>query len=153
VPLVVRWPGRVPAGRVEEGLVSQMDLFATLAGIVGAEIPAGSAEDSLDQAACLFGTGPSRRTTLVHNTAPGKYALREGDWVYIDAPTGGISQVPEWYVEQRGDRPHGQPGELYNLRDDLSQRHNRYADEPRRVDDLRQRLHAIVGPRLTPGAD
>ncbi len=149
VPLLVRWPGRVPAGRVEDGLVSQMDLFATLAAVVGAGIPAGSAEDSIDQSACLLGTGPSRRTMLIHNTSPGRYALREGDWVLIDAPTGGVSQVPEWYALERGDAPNDQPGELYNLRDDLAQRSNRYAAEPRRVDALRQQLHTIVGDRLT----
>ncbi len=149
VPLLVRWPGRVPAGRVEDGLVSQMDLFATLAAVVGAGIPAGSAEDSIDQSACLLGTGPSRRTMLIHNTSPGRYALREGDWVLIDAPTGGVSQVPEWYALERGDAPNDQPGELYNLRDDLAQRSNRYAAEPRRVDALRQQLRTIVGDRLT----
>ena len=151
VPLVVRWPGRVPAGRVEPGLVAQMDLFASLAALVGAEVPGGSAEDSLDQRACLLGTGPSRRTTLIHNTAAGRYAIRDGDWVLIDGPSGGISQVPDWYVSERGDTPHGQPGELFDLRTDLAQKHNRYADEPDRVADLRRRLREIVGDRLTAG--
>ena len=31
VPFIVRWPGVVPAGKVNDGLISQIDLFATLA--------------------------------------------------------------------------------------------------------------------------
>lgn len=153
VPLLVQWPGRIPAGRVERGLFSQTDLFATLAALVGAPIPLGSAEDSIDQSDCLFGTGPSRRTTLVHNTVPGRYAIRDDGWVLIDAPSGGVSQVPEWFSRDRGDEPNDQPGELYDLTADLGQRSNRYLAEPARVEAMRSRLRAIVGDRLTAGGD
>ncbi len=147
VPLLVRWPGRVPAGRVEGGLISQIDLYATLAGIVGTEIPAGSAEDSLDQRSLLTGTGPSRRDTLVHNTAPQKYAIRHGDWVLIDARSGGQSRVPDWFMKAEGFAQNDQPGELYDLRADPGQRRNLYAAEPQRVADLLQRLDVLVGDR------
>jgi arylsulfatase A len=147
VPLLVRWPGRVPAGRVESGLISQIDLYATLAGIVGTEIPAGSAEDSLDQRSLLTGTGPSRRDTLVHNTAPQKYAIRHGDWVLIDARSGGQSRVPDWFMKAEGFAQNDQPGELYDLRADPGQRRNLYAAEPQRVADLLQRLDVLVGDR------
>lgn len=147
VPFVARWPGHVPAGRVEPGLVSQIDLFRTVAGLVGADVPEGSAEDSLDQRACLLGTGPSVRTTLVHNTNPRSYALREGDWVLIDARSGGISQVPPWFDEledrRRPDRP--AEGELYNLREDPGQRRNLYGDQPERVAAMRRDLQRMVG--------
>jgi len=147
VPFIVRWPGHVPAGRVENGLVSQIDLFATLAGIVGGEIPADSAEDSLDQRACLTGTGPSVRETLIHNTSPKGYAIRHGDWVLIDAKTGGVSVVPDWFDEANGYVKNTQPGELYNLRDDLAQKHNRYADDPARVSELKSLLEAAIARR------
>ena len=147
VPFIVRWPGHVPAGRVEDGLVSQIDLFATVAGIVGADIPAGSGEDSLDQRACFLGTGPSVRSTLIHNTNPKGYAIRHGDWVLIDAKTGGVSAVPEWFDEANGYAKNTQPGELYNLREDLSQKRNRYADEPARVAELKRLLDAAKPSR------
>ena len=147
VPFLVRWPGHVPAGRVEPGLVSQMDLYATIAGITGAAIPADSAEDSLDQRALFTGTGPSARDTLVHNTAPRSYALRHGDWVFIDAPSGGQSRMPEWFAEAEGYSKNEQPGELYDLRADPGQHVNRHATEPGRVAEMRRRLDAIVGDR------
>ena len=36
VPLVVRWPGRIPAGSVSNGIQSHEDLFVTLAAAAGA---------------------------------------------------------------------------------------------------------------------
>jgi arylsulfatase A len=150
VPLLVRWPGHVPAGRVETGLVGQIDLYATLAGIVGAEIPSGSAEDSLDQRPLLTGTGPSRRDTLIHNTAARTYAIRHGDWVLIDARSGGQSRVPDWFNEAEGFAKNDAPGELYDLRSDPGQRRNLHAAEPQRVADLKRRLDALVGDRRQP---
>lgn len=143
VPFVVRWPKVVPAGRVSDGLLSQIDLFATIAAIVGAEIPAGSAEDSYNQAALLRGEAPSARDTLVHNTNANGYALRHGDWLLIDAKTGGVSKVPPWFDEANGYARNPHPGELYNLREDLAQKKNLYADHPDKVADLQSRLQAI----------
>ncbi len=133
--------------------MSQIDIFATLAAIVGFPIPAGSAEDSIDQRAMLTATGPSARDTLIHNTNPKAYAIRHGDWVMIDAETGGVSRVPEWFDHANGYAKNTQAGELYDLRQDLAQKHNRYADEPARVADLKKRLQSIVGEQLEKKGD
>ncbi|MFN9717691.1 MAG: sulfatase family protein, partial [Planctomycetota bacterium] len=74
VPLIIRWPGKVPKASVSEGLFSQIDLYATIASVVGAEIDSNSAEDSCDQTALLTGKGNSTRELLVHNTNPGNFA-------------------------------------------------------------------------------
>jgi arylsulfatase A-like enzyme len=39
VPFIIRWPGRVPAGRVTDEIVHGVDLFPTLAKITGAKVP------------------------------------------------------------------------------------------------------------------
>ncbi len=136
VPFIVRWPGVVPAGRVSDGLLSQIDIYATVAGLLRAEIADGSAEDSYNQLALLTGAGPGARTTLVHNTNPNGYALRHGDWVLIAAKTGSVTRVPEWFDQANGYQAHTQPGELYNLRDDLPQKHNLHAQHPDKVAQL-----------------
>lgn len=46
-PLVLRWPGRVPAGAVRRDLVSTVDLFATLLDLAGAPMPPGRTGHSL----------------------------------------------------------------------------------------------------------
>lgn len=143
VPFLVRWPGIVPAGKVNDGLISQIDIFATIASVVGAEIPAGSAEDSQDQLAVFKGEASSPRDTLVHNTNANGYALRHGDWVLIAAKTGAVSRVPEWFDQANGYTENPHPGELYNLRDDLAQKHNLYGDRPDKVKALSSLLEKI----------
>lgn len=143
VPLLIRWPGVVPMGRVSDGLMSQIDLYATVAAIVGAEIHAGSAEDSYNQLALIEGSGPSVRQTLVHNTNPQGYALRHGDWVLIDARSGGVSAVPEWFNEANGYSKNSQPGELYNLREDIAQKKNLYSEQPEKVAELMALLNRL----------
>ncbi|MEM9645384.1 MAG: arylsulfatase, partial [Planctomycetota bacterium] len=67
VPFVVRWPSVLKPGLVADGLISQTDIMATLAGIIGAELPEGTAEDSHDQLGFWKG-GSSARKSMVHNT-------------------------------------------------------------------------------------
>jgi arylsulfatase A len=143
VPTIIRWPGNVPAGKVNDGLFSQIDFYATLAKVAGAEIPAGNAEDSIDQQTLITSAGPSARSELVHNTNANGYAIRQGDWVLISATSGAVSKVPDWFTTSNGYELNKQPGELYNLREDLSQRNNRYADEPDRVKQLSILLEQI----------
>ena len=39
IPLIISWPGHLPPGRKSQGLVSAMDIFPTLAALIGAEAP------------------------------------------------------------------------------------------------------------------
>ncbi len=39
MPCVMRWPGRIPAGKVQDALCSTMDLLPTFAGLAGAALP------------------------------------------------------------------------------------------------------------------
>jgi arylsulfatase len=55
VPFMARWPGHVPAGRVSNEIVHGVDMFATLARLGGAKVPADRPIDSLDQSEFLLG--------------------------------------------------------------------------------------------------
>jgi len=143
VPFLVRWPGIVPAGTLNHGLISQIDVFATIANIVGAKIPVGSAEDSYSQLVLFQGQNISARESLVHNTNANNYAIRHGDWVLIAAKTGAVTKVPEWFDQANGYGPNNHPGELYNLREDLSQKRNRYVEKPDMVQELTNILKQI----------
>ena len=39
VPFIIRWPGRIPAGRVSNEIVHEVDTFTTFAKIAGAAVP------------------------------------------------------------------------------------------------------------------
>ena len=55
VPFMIRWPGRIPAGRVSDEIVHGVDLFPTLAAIVGAAVPKDRPIDGVDQSNFLTG--------------------------------------------------------------------------------------------------
>ena len=55
VPFIIRWPGKVPAGRVSNEMVQITDLYTTLARWGGADIPTDRAIDGIDQREFLLG--------------------------------------------------------------------------------------------------
>jgi hypothetical protein len=132
--------------------------MATLASVLNVKLPATAAVDSVDILPALLGEKRDRplREATVHHSASGKFALRRGDWVFIDAPTGddnGPRGEPAWLKQQRGYEPHSLPGELFNLREDFIQRHNRYAERPELVREMKALLDQYKrNGRSTPGA-
>ena len=48
-PFIIRWPGKVPAGRVNNEIVHIVDMFTTLARVGGAAIPEDRPIDGVDQ--------------------------------------------------------------------------------------------------------
>jgi arylsulfatase len=55
VPFMIRWPGKIAAGRESNEIVHGVDMFATLARFAGAEVPADRPIDSIDQADFFLG--------------------------------------------------------------------------------------------------
>jgi arylsulfatase len=55
VPFMIRWPGKVPVGRVSDEIVHAVDLFPTLAGIAGAAVPKDRPIDGVDQSNFFLG--------------------------------------------------------------------------------------------------
>jgi arylsulfatase len=49
VPFMMRWPGNIPAGRVTDEIVHIADLYPTLLGLVGADVPTDRPIDGVDQ--------------------------------------------------------------------------------------------------------
>jgi len=54
-PFIVRWPGRVPAGRVSNEIVHEVDTYTTFAAIAGAAAPKDRLVDGVDQTSFLLG--------------------------------------------------------------------------------------------------
>jgi arylsulfatase len=55
VPFIIRWPNHVPAGRVSNEIVHEVDTFTTLAKIAGAAVPQDRPIDGVDQTNFLLG--------------------------------------------------------------------------------------------------
>jgi arylsulfatase A-like enzyme len=62
VPFLVRWPGKVAAGKVDdETLISAVDLLPTFCEVAGAALPQGYTADGVSQVKALQGTPALRR--------------------------------------------------------------------------------------------
>ena len=104
VPALLRWPGKVPAGKVENGIFSGMDWFPTFVTAAGnpnitAELLKGKQMgeknykvhlDGYDQTALITGKGPSARHEILYFTEGTLSAVRIDDYKYrfTDQPGG-----------------------------------------------------------------
>ena len=116
VPCIVRWPGKVPAGKVENGLISGLDWFPTFVAAAGnpsivEELKQGKQLgernykvhlDGYNQLDLLTGKGPSRRHEVFYFAEGTLGAVRIDDFKYrfIDQPSGwlGGTVKPDWPI-------------------------------------------------------
>lgn len=138
VPFIVKWPGKVEANAISNELISQIDIMATVASIVGIELPEGAAPDSYDFRSVLLGkdySSPIREATI-HNTYKSIWGIRKGDWLYINDSTAGHRKLPASFKELRGYKDFSTQGLLFNMRDDPEQRINLYEEFPEKISSL-----------------
>jgi len=145
VPFLIKWPGVAEAGKVSDALVSQIDLMATFAAALEVELPKeNAAEDSHNLLPLLKGETDSVRSTHIHNTKENQYAIRDGNWLLIDAKTGYVSGRNKTWEEKRGyPEEDQQKVELYNLKQDIGQKQNLAADNPDKVAEMKKLLSQI----------
>ena len=116
VPAIVRWPGKVPAGKVENGIFSGLDWFPTLLAAAGDpgitdELLKGKQIgdrtykvhlDGYDQTDLITGKGPSKRHEIFYFTESTLSAVRINDFKYrfTDQPDGwlGATLKVDWPI-------------------------------------------------------
>jgi len=139
VPAIIRWPGKVPAGKVENGIVSGLDWFPTFVaaagypGDIAADLRKGKKIggrtykvhlDGYNQMDMLCGKGPSKRHEIFYLTETTLGAVRIDDYKYrfTDQPNGwlGATEKVDWpiLVNLRLD-PYERTG-MYNGKDNGS---------------------------------
>lgn len=145
VPFMIKYPGVTMAGTVNDALVSQIDIMATLASVVGYNLPEkNAAEDSHDLLPLLKGEAKSIRTSHVHNTFDHTWAFREGDWVLITGKSGHHSRVTkEWLKKHDYPKTESKQARLFNLREDIGQRNDLAAKYPEKVRSMKASLAQI----------
>ncbi|MCD6303450.1 MAG: arylsulfatase, partial [Planctomycetes bacterium] len=141
-PFIVRWPGRVRAGSVSDQVICLGDLLATVAEIVGFELPENAAEDSFSFLPVLTGgepTGPVRRA-IIHHSLAGMFSIRRGRWKLIRGlGSGGFSEP-----RRLAPTPGGPHGQLYDMQDDLRETRNLWSDRQDIVEELTALLARAV---------
>ncbi|MFA6546275.1 MAG: sulfatase [Limisphaerales bacterium] len=141
VPYIVRWPGVIRAGSTSAQPINSIDLLPTLAELAGVALPADRPVDGVSLVAHLRSSGKqplAPRPLYWHFPhyrlgGPGPYSIvRSGDWKLIK------------YWD-------GPKHELYNLKEDEAEQHDRAGELSQKVKELDALLAAhlrTVGARL-----
>ena len=130
VPLIARWPERVPAGRVNERtVISGLDFFPTLCAIAQAKPPRGVRLDGVDMSTALLGKTLKRNSELFF-----EYGRNTNSFAYPAnakhrSPNVAMRSGP-WKFLLNAD---GTGAELYDLDADASETKNLAAEKPREV--------------------
>jgi arylsulfatase A-like enzyme len=83
VPLILRWPGRLPAGKTSPQVAITMDLTRSILAATGARLPAGYEPDGIDLLPMLSGQAPQTERQLfwrIVRTERRQKAIRSGRW-------------------------------------------------------------------------
>lgn len=137
VPFLARWPGRIKPGSQCDTTICLTDFFATAGEIVGADPPDGAAPDSYSLLP-LFDSNPDqhKRPPVIHHSAAGMFAIRDGEWKLVLGNGSGGRQLP------RG-KPFERPFQLFNLANDLREQHEVLKQHPDIAARLEQACEAI----------
>jgi arylsulfatase len=80
VPFLARWPGKIPADRVDDRLITALDLLPTLARLTGAQLPKAKI-DGDDLSRLLLGeAGAPGRGSFAYFSGQDLHAIRAGRW-------------------------------------------------------------------------
>ena len=145
VPFIVSYPGVVPPGTVNDKLICQTDIIATLAGLAGFSLPDNSCEDSFDQSSGFKNPGISStaRDHLISHTINGSYSIRYKNWVLIEAKSGEVSKEPDWIKQKINMQSESTEMILYDLEKDPGETTNLYNEYPAKVAELKSLLDGI----------
>ena len=166
VPMIASWPDRIPQGTESDALISQIDLFATFANLLGQTVDTGP--DSIDQTDELMGKAkePLRDELVVLSNSSKHLAIRTARWLYIPAQGEGGFKGEQWgkhlisgvaATKTTGQvnsdiangklKPDAPKAQLYDLITDPRQTRNVFGEHPDvvkamqdRVDDYRSQI-------------
>jgi arylsulfatase A-like enzyme len=108
IPMIARWPGRIPQNKVNSDFGTTTDFFPTFLAVAGAAPPAGVKLDGFNLLPTLEGRGHSPRKECFYQDKSDK-AARVGQWKWVESKKG---------------------GGLFNLAADIGEKHDLSAERP-----------------------
>ena len=140
VPFFTYWKGTIQPS-VSNALISQLDILSSLSKLVGSDIKVAVSQEFLD--VFLGKTTTGRKDLIVE--ANSKTAFRSGDWAMIP-PYKGPAMLKEVTIETGNASEY----QLYNLKDDPSQKNNMAKSNPAKLKELIAAYEIIRGTQNTP---
>lgn len=116
VPCIIRWPGRVPAGKTSDAFLTSLEILPTLLKSCQVKPPQDIILDGFDLLPVLQGETPSTRNTMFWQRRH-DIGVRVGDW--------------KWVNSSRGSG-------LFNLKTDIGEQQDLSATHPEKLKELKQ---------------
>jgi arylsulfatase A-like enzyme len=134
VPMILHWPGKVAAGKVSDAMVSQVDMLASMASLVGIPLTKEDSKNSEKQLRAWLGQDTKGKEWMIKQGSR-TLSITKGYWKYIE-PSNGPAMSILTNTELGNDiRP-----QLYNLKDDIGERKNLADQFPALVNELSELL-------------
>ncbi|WP_395751702.1 sulfatase [Prosthecobacter sp.] len=150
MPCIMRWPGKIPGGAVNDALCSTMDMLPTFASLAGAALPPHKI-DGHDITALLSDAKSTRspwdEDGFFYYRMQQLQAVRAGDWklyLPLDGKFKNLSPKREPF-----------PLQLFDVRHDVSEEHEVSAQHPevvQRLTQLAEKARADLGDVDRPGS-
>lgn len=121
---VIRWPGKIPAGKSNDELMTTMDLLPTFAKLAGAEIPTDRFIDGKDIWPTLTEKAGTPHETFFYHRGNSLNAVRSGKW--------------KLHANE------SVPKQLYNLENDIGEKKNVITTNPKVVRRLTEYLKTFT---------
>ena len=162
VPMIARWPDRIPRGKVTREIATNMDLFTTLANLAGAKIPTDRAIDGRDILPLLTARpgAKSPHKAFYYYFGAQLQGVRAGKWkllLALDQPILqlGMGQLGVSVSGESG-RMSGKPvlARLYDLETDIGEAKDLASAHPaivRRLEQLAEEARRDIGDLGRPG--
>ena len=130
VPWIMQWKGHLPAGKVDDRPVIQLDILPTALAACGVEVKPEWKLDGVNLLPHLNGEKSSVPHDALYWRFGQQIALRMGDWKIVKAPGGGIEQGG------RAGKATTDGAQLYNVTMDIGEKNNLADKEPEKLKQL-----------------
>ncbi len=143
VPFIIRWPGVVQPGSVNNSTICLTDFMATCSDLLQQPLNDTTAEDSFSLMPLLTAltNRTFERTSTIHHSIDGYFAIRKGNWKLALCSGSGGWSAPRENQAKNDNLP---PIQLFNLAEDPAEQNNLYEKYPEIVQALKQDLEKIM---------
>jgi arylsulfatase A-like enzyme len=125
VPFFMAWPGHVPAGKVYDHPVIQLDIFPTALAAGGVPLAPEWRVEGVDLLPYVNGSKEMAPHDTLYWRFGRQMAIRQGDWKLVS-----------YDPAVDGDRGEATPKRLYNLATDIAEEHDLISTEPEKAGEL-----------------
>ena len=135
VPFLLRWTGKLPAGKVYDQPVICLDFLPTALAAAGADVRPDWKLDGVNLLPYLRGEKTDPPHDALYWRFGGQMAVRKGDWKLVKA-VAGKGRAGGGGAASRREKATVEGAELFNLKDDAGEQTNLAAKKPEKVKEL-----------------